>query len=346
MSVLIEDALPVVKFNGLNTNKNVDFSGATTVALPAGTTIAGTTAAGTSTITSTSANALSVGRQGATNPVLNVNASAATVATGITIVGAAAASGVAIQVTTSGTNEDLTIDAAAAGVIKIGNAATTSGLITLGNATAVGGTSTFGPVTITSASANSFKVGRLGATTPAFHVDSSASTQVIGLKVTGAATGTAVAVAVVGATNESLTINAQGSGTIGIASASTGITVLNRGVLKTLIIGETLTAAGAAQNTTPTAAQLLGGVYTQISQTGAGTITLPTGTNLSNAVAGVTTGDSFEAIYANVGSQTVTITGDTGSTVIGTSAITTGKVALMRFICTGSNAWSVYCMMG
>lgn len=39
MAIYIEDYVPVVKYNGLNTAKNVDFSAATTVALPAGTTI-------------------------------------------------------------------------------------------------------------------------------------------------------------------------------------------------------------------------------------------------------------------------------------------------------------------
>jgi hypothetical protein len=38
MAVLIEDYVPVVKFNGLNTAKAVDFSGAASVALPSGTT--------------------------------------------------------------------------------------------------------------------------------------------------------------------------------------------------------------------------------------------------------------------------------------------------------------------
>lgn len=79
------------------------------------------------------------------------------------------------------------------------------------------------PVVVTSASANALAVGRLGATTPAFQVDASTASQVAGLKVTGAATGGTVAiVAIDSGSNTNVTVNAKGSGTIGIGSVSTG----------------------------------------------------------------------------------------------------------------------------
>lgn len=78
----------------------------------------------TLTITSVSTNALAVGRQGATNPVLQLDASTASVATGIKIKGAAAAAGCAVSVITSGTNENLTIDAAGSGTITLGGTST------------------------------------------------------------------------------------------------------------------------------------------------------------------------------------------------------------------------------
>lgn len=345
-SIYLEDLIPGVKYNGLQTAKVVDFSNAVSVALPAATTIAGTTAAGTSTITSTSANALAVGRQGATNPVLNIDASAATVDTGLNIVGAAAASGLQMVVTTSGTNENLTFDAAGSGTIKINNASTTAGLVTIGNATAIGGSSTFGPVTITSASATAFTVGRLGATTPAFAVSAATGTQVTGILVTGGAAAGTVAVAVQGGTNEKLTIDANGSGTINIGKTSTGQVQLSRGALKAIINAVTLTDLGTNQSVTPTAAQLLGGALTHASTVGAGTCTLDTGTNISTAIVGVAVGDSFVCTYANTGSQTVTLTGASGSTMVGTVIVTTGKNAIMTFINTGSNAWKVYTMVG
>lgn len=104
-----------------------------------------------------------------------------------------------------------------------------------------------------------------------------------------------------------------------------------------------LSALGTSQNTTPTAAQLIGGLLTHTGATGAGTATLPIGTLLSAAVPGVAVGYSFEALYAVLGGgQTITITGDTGSTVIGTAAIPTGKNARLTFINTGTNTWNVY----
>lgn len=80
-----------------------------------------------------------------------------------------------------------------------------------------------GTTTVTSASATSLAVGRLGATTPAFTVDSSTGSQVGGLKVTGSATGgtTAVVCTDSGADN-SLTIDAKGAGTIKLGNTSTG----------------------------------------------------------------------------------------------------------------------------
>ncbi len=342
-SIYLEDMLPGVKHNGLQTAKAVDFSGAASVALPANTTIAGTTAAGATTITSTSATALTVGRQGATAPVLKIDASAATVATGVSVVGAAAASGVAVQAITSGTNESMTIDAAGTGTVGINTAATNSGLVTLGNTTSVAGALVNGPATVKSADAASFTVGRLGATTPAFQVASNTGTQVTGIKITGGAAAGTVAVAVQGGTNEKLTLDSQGSGAITIGGTSTGSVYLARGARKVLVVNNTLTAAGATQNATATAAQLLGGIVSHSSQTGAGTFTLDTGTNISTAVIGVSVGDSFSCLYANIGNQTVTITGDTGSTVVGTAAVGAGKNALMTFYNTGSNTWNVYC---
>ena len=79
------------------------------------------------TITSTNANALAVGANGTTNPVLKVNASTSSVATGISITGAAAAGGIAVAAISSGTNENLTIDAKGSGTITLG--ATSTGAV-------------------------------------------------------------------------------------------------------------------------------------------------------------------------------------------------------------------------
>ncbi len=92
--------------------------------LPALTEIGGSAVVALGTITSTSATAFAVGRQGATNPVLNVNANTSLVVTGVTLVGAAAAGGMAIITTSSGPDESLKIDAKGAGTITLNGTAT------------------------------------------------------------------------------------------------------------------------------------------------------------------------------------------------------------------------------
>lgn len=88
------------------------------------------------TIQSTSATAFAVGANGATNPVLLINANTASQATGISITGAAAAGGVAVAAISSGTNENLTINAKGSGTITLGNSST--GGITLTRAVTLG----------------------------------------------------------------------------------------------------------------------------------------------------------------------------------------------------------------
>jgi hypothetical protein len=105
-----------------------------------------------------------------------------------------------------------------------------------------------GALNVTSASATSLAVGLTGATNPAFTVDSSTASQVAGLKVTGAATGGTVAVvATDSGSNTNLTVNAKGTGTIGIGSVSTGAVTItpNTVVTGTLGVG---TSAGTGVN--------------------------------------------------------------------------------------------------
>jgi hypothetical protein len=108
------------------------------------------TLAGTWTVTSTGSAAVAVGANGATNPVWQVDASTASVATGLKVTGAAAASGVALAVISSGTNENLTINAKGSGTITLNGTGT--GGVTLGRATTIttgGLTVTAGGATIT-----------------------------------------------------------------------------------------------------------------------------------------------------------------------------------------------------
>ncbi len=100
---------------------------------------------GGQTITDASANALSVGANGTTNPVFNVDSSTTSVATGVDIVGAAAGSGVAVKAISSGTNESISIAGKGTGEVQI---ASNSALAILDNGTA---TATSGAATLSKA---------------------------------------------------------------------------------------------------------------------------------------------------------------------------------------------------
>lgn len=90
------------------------------VTLPASTTIGGSSVSALGVVTATSANALTVGPAGTTNPSFNVDTSGGvTDVTGININSNAAASGVAITVLSSGTDESLSVAAKGAGVVKV-----------------------------------------------------------------------------------------------------------------------------------------------------------------------------------------------------------------------------------
>jgi len=105
--------------------------------------VTGTTALGGAvTVTSNAAAAFAVGANGATNPVLQVNAATSTVVTGLDIVGAASGGGLALSVISSNSAEALTINAKGTGTIGIGNVST--GAVTITPATNVIGAFTLG----------------------------------------------------------------------------------------------------------------------------------------------------------------------------------------------------------
>lgn len=79
---------------------------------------------GATSLTSAAAAALAVGLNGATNPALVVDASTASSATGVKVKSAAAAGGVAVSVVSSGTNENLTLDAKGSGTVTLNGTAT------------------------------------------------------------------------------------------------------------------------------------------------------------------------------------------------------------------------------
>jgi len=210
------------------------------------------------------------------------------------------------------------------------------GTVTLPASTTIGG-SALGA--ITSASATAFAVGLAGATNPAFVVDSSTALQAAGLKITGAtAAGTVAIASISSGVLASLSIDAKGAGIISIGGLSTGGMSIGRTTAYT-VFGGVVNTTIATQNATPTAAQMLGGLITHASVTGAGTFTVPTGALMSGAISGNVAGDSFRTVYANTGTQTVTITAASGNTLTGTVAVLPGKNAEIFNVCTGASTW-------
>lgn len=125
------------------------------------------------------------------------------------------------------------------------------------------------------------------------------------------------------------------SGTL-VTSGTLSVT----GLTKTANPVQTLTNTDVdAQNATPTAAQLLGGMITHTSVTGAGTCTVPTGANMSSGIASAV-GSTITWLYYNDGSQTVTLTAASGHTLVGgTAAVTTGKHMLVTSRCSATDTW-------
>lgn len=132
-----------------------------------------------------------------------------------------------------------------------------------------------------------------------------------------------------------------GVGAVGTAvSDFLAYAALNVGPLTT----RTTADLGTTQDSTPTAAQLLGGIVTQTGETGAGTVTTPTGAVLSAAVTGVAVGVTFETVFANLGGgQTLTITaGASGMTIVGTADVPSGTCARLTFTNTDTDTWICY----
>lgn len=249
---------------------------------------------GATTVTSASASALTVGRLGATTPVLKVNAATSTVVTGLEITGAAAAAGLAVAVISSGTNENLTVDAKGSGTISLG--ANSTGAIVLGRATGV-----TGALTVTSAGAAALAVGTNGATNPAFSVDSSTGSMAAGFKVTGATAAWTVALVVTSSgADASLTLNAKGSGTIGIGTVSTGaVTITPATTITGALTNTGATYANGGVDRSTAAALAIGATNaTSVVITPATTITGAATHSSTTALVGVTTVTAIAGIVS------------------------------------------------
>jgi hypothetical protein len=251
-----------VRFNLTAVTGTITIRGDTgaSFSLPLGTTPISLDSVGQTVTASTFA----AGANGGTNPAFKVDGSAGSAATGLKVTAAAAGSGVAIAVISSGSNDALTLDALGTGSITIGSVSTgnvvlgTSGhTLTLNNTTgavtlAAGGLTlttgnlllSSGTATVTSTSASAFCVGRQGATDPVLKVNANTGTVATGVSITGAAAAGRVAIAAISSgTNEGIDFDAKGSGTIRIGATSTGNVLIGGGGGIAVLTG-TLTAGG------------------------------------------------------------------------------------------------------
>lgn len=291
---------------------------------------------GATTITTTSASGLAVGRQGATAPVLKVDASTASVATGIQIKGAAAAGGVAVSAISSGSNENLTIDAKGSGTIAI--AGTSTGAITLSRATGV-----TGAVTVTSAGANALAVGLAGATNPALNVDASTATSATGLNIKSAAAAGGVELSAISSgTNENLTVNAKGSGTIGFNTTAgcTGNILIGNGTdLNGMSVQGPSTFSSANSG-----ALVVGpnGTTNPSLRVDASTATAATGLQVKSAAAA---GGLAVSVLSSGADEALTIDAK-GAGTITLAGTSTGNVVIPRTMAQGLNATDRAAVLG
>jgi hypothetical protein len=173
---------------------------------------------GSVAVTSASANSLAIGPNGITTPAFNVDASTASMVAGLVVKGAVTSGTVAIALTDSGANTNLSINAKGTGTISIGNVSTGNILITP-------------PVIMTGTSAAYLAIGPNGTTNPTFNVDDSTASAATGINIKSAAAGAGVALSVISsAAGEFLTIDAKGTGGITVGSVSTGGITFNRAV--------------------------------------------------------------------------------------------------------------------
>jgi len=336
----------------------------TTLAVTGTSTLTGNTAV-TGTLTTTGATVLNGGLTMDTNKFTVANTSGDTL-----IAGSLAANGGIACDTNAFTVADITGDTLIAGTLTLTGAQTSTGLANLNGGIAVdtdGFTvnGTNWATAIKSVQATALCVGAGGSTDPVLTVDASTGSQKSGMKITGGTTtGTTALQAISNGATVGVTIDGKAAGTVGIntAAATAGqVTIGNTTALLGLRVNGPLFVKGGTstpivkmtvsahdtQTATLLAAELLGGICSQNSKTGASTATLDTGANITTAVTalGVTTatGDSFTCTYANIGNQTVTITAASGATLVPTTAtVATLRNAILTFVCTGANTWVCY----
>lgn len=196
--------------------------------------------------------------------------------------------------------------------------------------------------TITSTSANALAVGPNGTTNPSFQVDASTASAATGVKVKSAAAGGGVAESVISSgTNESLTVDAKGSGTVGINTTSTTaglVTIGNATALLGLAVNGPIIATGQVSSSTVTALTATGTATLNPALGQVFSVT-PTGGLTINGSASPAAGSLVTVVVTTSGSSSFTITFGSNFKSTGTLATGTvsGKVFTVSFMSDGTN---------
>lgn len=324
--------------------------------------------AGTSRVTSASATAFTVGRQGATNPSLLVDASVATNVTGISITGRATGAGSSIAAIGSGTNEKLTIDAKGTGTVDLN--ITGTGNVKIGTnlqmatakhiADANGNELILFPATVASA-VNEITVSN-AATAGSPTISATGGDAAINLTLTPKGTGRVIVssttlsfpsagiiadvnanelikfpATVASAVNEITVTNAATAAAPSIAATggdtNISLTLSPKGtaavVEHTSLITEKRTVTSKTDNATLTIAELLTGIIGG-DPTGAALYTLPTAALLVAGIANCKVGTSFSFLVNNIDAAlTITLTHGSGGGSDGT--LTVAPNVIRRF---------------
>jgi hypothetical protein len=130
------------------------------------------------------------------------------------------------------------------------------------------------------------------------------------------------------------------SGFLKFFTKATGRSTLT---LSTIGPGQEITRVDIdTQNAALSAATLLSGFLVHTSVTGGGTLTVDTGANLDAAFPEWQIGEVYSCFYLNDGTQTVTLTGATGTTALSAQTIATLQGRMIRFLKTAAATYSVW----
>ena len=199
-----------------------------------------------------------------------------------------------------------------------------TGAVTLPSATTVGGNSlsALSLGTVTSSGANALAVGANGVTNPVFNIDASVGSVATGLNIQGKAAGGGLVITELSSgTNESMTLDAKGSGTITLNGTATGA----------VIVGNNLAVTGTLIGTSASATAFV--VGRQGSTSPAFTVDASTGSSVTGLkVKAAATSGGVALSATDSGSNTGLTLDAKGTGIINIGSVSTGAVEINSII--------------